>query len=447
MRLWHHSNRRSDLPKEGLAYKRLHTKKCFHAFGFWDSHSSRAGVRRLPGFCWLVGLCVTHISLPALALAVGFLMLLGRMWMITPERVSFLLLCSIGGLFIAQWMVQFFFRPKVTVRRTLPERVMAGAEFELLYEVVASETKGTPPLVLDNLPLSKGIKLLEKTPVIPAMAAGGRQKRKVHMRVDRRGVFLFPSARAEMSWPFGLWRVGCFGPHARDMLKVYPQFTPLDSMMLELGELRDAQGARQVEKAAHSHEFIGCRDYREGDDLRRLHPRSWARLGFPVVKEFEDFCLSRTALVADTWTGPGFSFKAGKRFEAQLSLLAALADYMARSDQLIELFAAGPELYRFQSEGHYAFMYEMLDILASLEQAEVPTLDTIVPLLLDELHSLRSVIVLLSSWDESRAERLQELRMSGLLTHVLLIGDQPCPDGVDLMVSPQNILEGRCTQL
>jgi uncharacterized protein (DUF58 family) len=47
-------------------------------------------------------------------------------------------------------------------------------------------------------------------------------------------------------------------------------------------------GVALASNVGQSDEFVALRDYRQGDPLRHIHWRSWARAGKPVVKEFED---------------------------------------------------------------------------------------------------------------------------------------------------------------
>jgi hypothetical protein len=54
-----------------------------------------------------------------------------------------------------------------------------------------------------------------------------------------------------------------------------------------------------------SEEFLSLRDYRPGDPLQRLHWKSFARTGKPIVKEYQDEFFERHALVLDTGTHRG----------------------------------------------------------------------------------------------------------------------------------------------
>ncbi len=54
-----------------------------------------------------------------------------------------------------------------------------------------------------------------------------------------------------------------------------------------------------------SEEFVGLRDYRPGDPLQRVHWRSFARTGRPIVREHQDEFFERHALALHTSTERG----------------------------------------------------------------------------------------------------------------------------------------------
>jgi hypothetical protein len=72
-------------------------------------------------------------------------------------------------------------------------------------------------------------------------------------------------------------------------------------------------------------EFLGCREYRQGDNPRHIHAPSWARIGAPIDKEFREEYAHHSALVVDVYTPP----MAQKRFAAKpgLDKIAYLSDY------------------------------------------------------------------------------------------------------------------------
>ena len=58
---------------------------------------------------------------------------------------------------------------------------------------------------------------------------------------------------------------------------------------------------------------MSLRDYRPGDPLQRIHWKSFARTGDPVVREYQDEFFERHALILDTFCtragAPAFGFE------------------------------------------------------------------------------------------------------------------------------------------
>ncbi len=50
---------------------------------------------------------------------------------------------------------------------------------------------------------------------------------------------------------------------------------------------------------------------------------------------------------------------------------AAVADYLARSEYLVEFFAAGPTVYRFEAGRSLAYFEDILDVLSCVDACRV----------------------------------------------------------------------------
>src|SRR5205085_4996875 len=64
-------------------------------------------------------------------------------------------------------------------------------------------------------------------------------------------------------------------------------------------------GVTLATSVGDSEEFIGLREYRPGDPLQKVHWKSLARTGRPIVKEFQDEFFERHALILDTARAEG----------------------------------------------------------------------------------------------------------------------------------------------
>lgn len=126
-----------------------------------------------------------------------------------------------------------------------------------------------------------------------------------------RGVYALEMAFFATAWPFGLFEMRS-PAKAPPRIVVYP--APAD-----LAAWREAAGGGSDPRdGGGGLEPAGLRDYREGDEPRRIHWRASARRSAPVVKECEPDGASGREAVLDLRQEP-------EAFERSLSLLAALA--------------------------------------------------------------------------------------------------------------------------
>src|SRR6185369_16941459 len=129
------------------------------------------------------------------------------------------------------------------------------------------------------------------------------------------------------------------------VLLVYPRFFTMDRFDIPLGRRHQPGGIPLSSNTGDSVEFTGTRDYREGDPIRSIHWRSWARRGQPVVKEYQEEYFCHIAIILDTFLPPKPTAADEAAFEAGVSVVASIADYFSRSEYIVDILAAGPDVY------------------------------------------------------------------------------------------------------
>ncbi|MFH0911595.1 MAG: DUF58 domain-containing protein [Planctomycetota bacterium] len=179
-------------------------------------------------------------------------------------------------------------------------------------------------------------------------------------------------------------------------------------------------GLRLISNIGESEEFIGNREYHPGDRMRNIHHASWARLGFPVVREFQEEYLCRIALVVDTYL-PRLFRRRSSDFEAAVSLSAAVAEILSRREHVVDLFAAGPVIYYFQAGRSLAYLDDILDVLACIEACTDDPFDRLAPLIAEKLGQISIVIFVLLDWDEPRERFVRSIRDLGVEVKVLVV--------------------------
>ena len=121
---------------------------------------------------------------------------------------------------------------------------------------------------------------------------------------------------------------------------------------------------------------------------------------------------------------------------------------------MIDLFAAGPELYVFRSGRHTAHFENLLELLACVDVCPNDPFDAIAPAVAEELAAISSAVCVLLDWDDSRRRFVRTIVESGCPTKVLLVRSGASSDPVDpsenvqfVELTPEEILQGAMQSL
>lgn len=113
-------------------------------------------------------------------------------------------------------------------------------------------------------------------------------------------------------------------------------------------------------------------------------------------------------------------------FERAVSVAAAVSDYMARQDYLVDLFAAGPNLYHLSAGRSLAYLDQILDILACVGESPVEPFEIIEPQIGELLARISTVICVFLDWNESRRAFVHRVHTQGVAVKVIILRDGPC---------------------
>jgi hypothetical protein len=341
----------------------------------------------------------------------------------------------------------FFFRMRFSAERLLPRFGTAGTPFQYrvcVTNLTAKSQRGltllenlgdSPPgyrewlavqyadrrwagsfrLVLNRrsdpfkLPAVKDAAL---APISP------RQRAEAAMELTplRRGILRFNGLTVARTDPLGLVRAFARVPLAQSLL-VLPKRYPLPHVALPGKTKYHQGGVTFASDVGQSEEFVALRDYRRGDPLRRIHWRSWAKAGKPIVKEFEDEFFVRHALLLDTFTGDPRS----ELFEEAVSVAASFACAVLNQESLLDLLFVGPQAYCFTAGRGLAHADQMLEILASVRACGDKSFSALEDLVLGHAAVLSGCICVLLGWDQARQDLVKKLKELGLPALVIVL--------------------------
>lgn len=316
--------------------------------------------------------------------------------------------------------------PRVTLRARHAERIRVGESLQV--DITLTQCGRFPGIDLKvlpaRLPLGLGVVPAEGEPA-PNLKRGESASLRLELYAARRGVYALKGYRVESDFPFALYNAYRF-VSAPARLLVYPAFTPLRALTLPQGSRYHTGGVVVKSSLGDSFELLGNREYREGDDIRTIDWRATARMPGPIVREYSQELFLRAGVVLDTFLPTQAKAPDHENFERAVSLCAAVSEYMARQQYLVDIFAAGPQLYRLTTEMNLAYLDEILDILACVEGNPQEPFRTLEPEIIGEVGKLTVLICILLDWDEVRKQFVEEMTMHGIAVKVLIVRDSRC---------------------
>ena len=351
------------------------------------------------------------------------------------------------GLWVVAYLGMWLGRPSVALTAHYAHRAQAGETLQVEIDVQALGRRGIGLSVLpDRLPPEVDA-ASEDGAALPSLAPGETARVRLALFCRKRGVFGLRGFRVETALPLGLMVAQRVFSERRTLL-VAPRFSPLPRLDVPRGRRTQPGGTASAFQLGDSFEFIGSREYREGDPVRSIDWRATARLSRPVVREYREEFLQRVAVLLDTHTPMPPGLPPPPSFESAVSLTAALCDFMVRSEFALDVLADGPILH---SLGGLNAGERVMDLLAAVEantrQRGVSFAD------LDRdlsarLGQITLIVCVFQDWDTARQEFAERLRDSGAGLKIVVVRDTPCtlPPG-DLPVLTSAQIDGGVSEI
>jgi uncharacterized protein (DUF58 family) len=319
-------------------------------------------------------------------------------------------------------IVSVTFWPRCRVEGQLPEKLVAGLTTKVNFTLKSSWFLSAYDLSIGFFSLPSSIREIDAGKTIRRLGPGQSAVVPVELQALRRGLYEFDGPRYYTTFPFNLTRSGSWAKGSC-RVTVLPEYHPISLAHLPVRSRYQPGGILFTSNIGESCEYIGNREYRPGDMVRRIDYRSWARLARPVVREYQEEYYCRIALVLDTYVPRGR--RKGPRgfaeLEAAVSLSASVAEAISHGEYILDIFAAGPELYVFRSGRHLSHLDNVMEILAGVQECRQNPFDVVAPALAGELGNISTVIFILLDWDESRRDLVRQVAEAGCATKTVVI--------------------------
>ena len=390
----------------------------------------------------------------------------------TSRTMSYQAFAFLVALLGIAFLLAAFFRARAAVVRELPRYVTAGERFEYrllvdnhgstALQVLARESLRDPRPTYDewrrarepgeerrnwfdrNQGYFRWRWLIERrTPerapaqTVDRLAPGERREVRLWLRPRRRGRVELDAVQLSRTDPLGLVR-GLAKVAAPARVIALPKRYRLPAIALA-GRRRFQQGGVALATSVgDSEEFIGLREYRPGDPLQRMHWKSFARTGTPIVKEFQDEFFERHALVLDTSTASGED----AAFEEAVAVAASFVYAIDTRECLLDLLFVGGEVRTYTAGRGQMHTEHMLEVLAGVGPSSPQEFASLARAVSAQRAALTSCIVILLAWDAERQAFIERLRGTGMEVRALVVSEQvPAAPGI-VCLQPGHIEAG-----
>jgi uncharacterized protein (DUF58 family) len=260
------------------------------------------------------------------------------------------------------------------VRNVTPQLVAAGQPARVTLTLANDGLAPNGVLLLeDQVPYVLGTR---PRFVLEGIHHGWRHAVTYQVRSDVRGRFEIGPMSVRVSDPFGLVELGRTF-RTTVPLTVTPRTVPLPQIPLG-GAWTGSGDNRPRSFAMGSAEDVTVREYRRGDDLRRVHWRSSARVGELMVRREEQPWQSRATLFVDNRVRAHRGQGIASSIEAAVSAAASIAVHLTHRGFAVRLVTAtgeepGSAWHVRGADLNTGPLLEALAVLAPTQQAGLAT--------------------------------------------------------------------------
>ena len=356
---------------------------------------------------------------------------------------SYLLFSALTGLLMAALIMRGVFRlERVRLEVSAPPRVTVGEEISLAIKVHNGGQRTAQTLRITGPFLPWDGTYIGGTRSIPQLLPGTAAEARLTATFAERGEHHLDPFSVRALVPLGLTTSAPVQSGGTRFM-VVPRIAPVLRLDTPLGLRYQPGGVALASRTGESMELIGVRPYRPGDPIRDLHARTWARIGQPVVREYQQEYFSRVGVVLDTESaGPD-----DPRLEAAISLAAGVVANLSRGEALIDLLVVGDQVHQLTLGRNLGFLDQALDLLACVNPAPALDMQLLEERLDPHLSRLSCLVMVALTWDEDRRRFMERVASRQVGCRSLLVTDkegdkQPVAEDGVAVVSVASIQRG-----
>jgi uncharacterized protein (DUF58 family) len=251
---------------------------------------------------------------------------------------------------------------------------------------------------------------------------GERRTLEIRGRFIERGYHHIDSFSVAGLMPLGLARGPAIASSGTRFI-VVPRIARVAEILLTQSARHQVGGVALASRTGESMELAGLRDYESGDRIRDLHARSWARIGEPQVRVYQQEYFLRVGVVLDT----DAEYADETLLESLVSLAAGALLHLIRSESLVDLFLPDDGEHPLAINRGLGSFDRALDGLAEVKLAAPFKGGTPSRALHPDFSSLSALLFITPAWDETRNQWMERIRSNGVNCRAIVVSDTPPP--------------------
>ena len=244
---------------------------------------------------------------------------------------------------------------------------------------------------------------------LPLLAAQGETEVMSEVMPLRRGLLRFQTLTLALPEPLGLVN-RCFSCSAPQSVLILPRRYELPAIQFPGSRRYQADGLTIAASVGDSEEFRALRDYRPGDSPRKIHWKSWAKQGRPVIKEEQAEYSVRHALILDTFQAEDYS----EVMEAAVAIALSFACTIQTQESLLDTVFVSGEAHCFTTGRSLGQTEQLLELLASVKPCQDREFSSLWPVVRSRLSLLSGCICIFLTWDRDRQTLVEQLQTAGI---------------------------------
>lgn len=256
------------------------------------------------------------------------------------------------SLFLVGFVLNRWSLPRLESEFLLPRSAVAGSTFQA--QTILTNPSRLPALEL-QVRLKPRRKLAGDTAVrfetelsggiVPMIHPGQRIRLNTSLVCHSRGLHRLPDVSVTTWFPFYLFR-HTSRVKTNAQIAITPRLLTADDDAINGGLLDSLGNWTRKLLSGDAMDYTGSREYEPGMPVRRWDFASWARLGQPIIREFQSPSVRTITLIVDTATDSMDEHNPGDPnplLERVLSLAATAIDRVCRNPIQVRMFVTGQD--------------------------------------------------------------------------------------------------------